>query len=154
MLSRARIASRPARPLRATLARSYVARADPPEGQEPPFPTPSERTYTGTTLAGENTPRGQEPPLEERTYATKPAPQAGQSPRPEIPLPPPPKAAGSSKTLMLVAVVAAIAGAAFIPWYKSEKKLDADTRQLILQREVVGAEERARLESQIVNSRR
>jgi hypothetical protein len=104
MLTRARLLR--ILPARLALARSYAARADPPEGQEPPLPTPSERPYTASTLHGEDTPRGQEPPLEERILAAQaaqaqaqaaPAAPAGQT-RPEIPLPPPPKEGGSSKS--------------------------------------------------------
>lgn len=38
---------------------------------------------------------------------------------------------------MLVALVAAVAGAAFIPWYKSEQEGNRDTQRLVRETELV-----------------
>ncbi|BEI89514.1 uncharacterized protein CcaverHIS019_0208760 [Cutaneotrichosporon cavernicola] len=88
-----------------------------------------------------------------RSYTVSTEPPKGQDAKAnEPPLPPPPAEQSSSKTFMIIAVAAAIAGAAFVPWYKSEKEGVVDTEHLIRERELVG--DRERIEAEMAAARR
>ncbi|BEJ12417.1 hypothetical protein CspHIS471_0208770 [Cutaneotrichosporon sp. HIS471] len=88
-----------------------------------------------------------------RSYATSTEQPKGHDAKAnEPPLPPPPEGQSSSKTFMIIAVAAAVAGAAFIPWYKSAKEGVVDTEHLIRERELVG--DRERIEAEMAAARR